>query len=208
MTITYPLAIPSDLISQIIYIQVNKTGVVASAFTGSEEKQVFEGQWWIAQVAFANLTRDDAEDLLGTLAALRGRQGTCILTDVVNASPRGAAKDVPSSPRIDGSDQQGGTVKIKSGPASTVSWLRRGDRIQIGPDTRPRYHVVLEDATTDGSGKATLSIWPLLKAPVVDNDPVAYTNPKGLFELDSNQLEYTITSPTIYQISASFREAF
>ena len=208
MTITFPIVIPIDFVDQATFREVNLTGFNDSIFTGSREKQAYEGGWWTVDVRWAELSAVEGEDLGAILSALRGAEGTCTLIDFLNRAPRGEAATNPGTPSVNGAGQFGYTVDIKGGPSSVTNWLLRGSRIQIGPDTRPRLYKVLTDVSTDIAGEATIDIWPALKSPVLDSDPVVLTNPKLLLEMVENDMSFDIRAPELYRYRMQFRESF
>lgn len=208
MTVTFPVVIPIDYIDQATFRESNLTGFNDSIFTGSREKQIFEGGWWNVDVRWAELSVEEAEDLGAILSSLRGAEGTCTLIDFLNRTPRGEAASSPGTPSVNGAGQIGYAVNIKGGPISVTNWLLRGSRIQIGPDTRPRLHKVLTDVSTDVSGEATIDIWPALKAPVLDSDPISLTNPKLLLEMVDNDMSFDLRPPGLYRYRMQFRESF
>lgn len=209
MTIVYPLTIPGDFISNILWREVHTVGRSVSPFTASIQKQVFRGQYWAASITWAPLNSDEGEELGAILSALFGPEGTCVIPDVMNPTPRGAASDVTlqTALAVDGGDQVGRVLNIKNAPPSITNYLIAGDKIQIGPNTRPRLYKVLQPVNTQVDGTAQISLWPNLK-PNFNNDPVSIVNPLGFFELVDNRLEYSVESPDIFSYAHDFRESF
>jgi hypothetical protein len=69
---------------------------------------------------------------------------------------------------------------------------RSGDYLQLGPRATARLHEVLLDVASDGSGNATLNIWPALRESPVDGSAVVVNDARGRFHLTSNIREITI----------------
>lgn len=206
MTITYPIGLPSNLFGQAVITEVNTVGRNISPFTGRRNKQIFPGQYWIATYSLIKMNREEAEDFGAVISSLGGSQGSCTIVDVMNTTPRGNAKLDPGNPSVSGGDQTGNTLNIKGCPTEVSQFLVRGDRIQVGPNDRPRLYKVLETIDTDIAGTATLTVWPYLREPVIDDDPIFIFNPKGWFELDENNFDYGIESPDLYTMRLAFVE--
>ena len=209
MTITYPVQLPEDLFGQFAFNEVNTVAVNASAFTGRRNKQVYSGgQYWRLRVAFVRMNRDEAEDIGAILSSLKGAEGTCTIVEVMNSVPRGAAALDPGTPTVNGGGQVGSVLEIKDAPVSVTDYLVRGDRIQVGPNTRPRLYKVLENVTTDVAGTASITVWPTLRSTeVIDDDPIFILSPKGWFEMEGNNFEYLEDAPGLYTIRVEFVEA-
>lgn len=203
MAITYPISLPVAFDISGITIRANNTvGESVSPFSAEQQLYVHQGQWWEAEIRLPPMLRDDAEDVLGALLSLRGKEGSFLLP-APNAAPRGVGG---GTPLVDGAGQTGLTLAIKGGPLSTTNWLKVGDWIQLGSGSSTRLHKVLVAASTDGAGKATLDIWPRLRSSPADSAAVTITSCKGLFQLSSNATEYEIGQAMIYGFSLAARE--
>ncbi len=200
MSLVYPIALPLELFSTTQWLTDTATSVSTSQFTFAGQKQVFPGTRWKADVGFPTLNVEDAAPLAGFVAALNGKEGSFLLGNPAKPSPAGAASEVASSPVVDGADQTGNQLLIKNAPASIANWLVLGDLFQIGPSSRARLHIITQSASTTPTGTATLCIWPNLKRPTLDGDPISYTSPHGLFALDTNRPGWDVSAPFRYGI--------
>lgn len=206
MTITYPVALPNDLFGQFAIREANTVAVNTSAFTGSENKQVFEGEYWNLVATFVRLNHAEFGAVNAVLSSLRGRLGTCTIGDVLHSTPRGNARLLPGTPAVSGSGQTGYVLEVKDMPVSVTDYLLPGDRIQIGPSDRPRLHQVLTAVDSSVAGTAAVDVWPILRQPI-DNDPIFVLSPRGWFTMVTNSLEYIEDSPDLYTLRAAFKEA-
>jgi hypothetical protein len=207
LTITYPLSLPRDEFAQVTVFENNGTSLNASPFTGRESVQVFDAEFWEAEVQSNEFSLADARALLGWRSALRGHRGTFLLPHPSQRTSGGTAATVGGSPTVNGNGQTGSTVLIKSAPLSQTGYLVAGDIIQIGPASRAHWHRILEDVDTDGSGNATLSIWPQLRSGVINGDAVRYATPLCLFRLSSQVQEEEARAPLRTRIRFRCREA-
>lgn len=203
MAISYPITLPAAFVAARTVIRQNNTvGESVSPFSAEQQLYVHQGQYWEADIKLPPMARDDAEDVLGALLSLRGKEGSFLLP-APNATPRGAGG---GTPLVDGASQTGLTLAVKGGPLSTTNWLKAGDWIQLGSGSSTRLHKVLVNADTDGAGKTTLDIWPRHRSSPADSAAVTISNCKGLFQLSSNSFEYEIGAAMIYGFALAARE--
>jgi len=66
---------------------------------------------------------------------------------------------------------------------------------------------VLEDVDSNGSGEATLNLWPDLRSSPADGAAVVVSNAKGVFRLSNNEAVWTINNAGFYSISFAAVEA-
>ena len=110
------------------------------------------------------------------------------------------------TPLVNGADQTGATLNIDGATADVTNWLRAGDYIQLGAASSATLHKVLEDVSTDGSGQATLTLWPHIRTAPANNSTVVTSSTVGNFRLSSNSSEWSISEASIYGINFSAME--
>jgi hypothetical protein len=204
MAISYPISLPSAFkMARLTIRQCNTVGESVSPFSAEQQIYVHQGQWWEAEVKLPPMNRADAEDVLGALMSLRGKEGTFLMGDPANIAPRGAGG---GSPVVDGASQTGLTLAVRGGPLSTSNWLKPGDWIQLGSASTSRLHKVLVAAATDGAGKCTLDIWPRLRYSPADGATITLASAKGIWMASANRLEYDIEPAMIYGFAFACRE--
>lgn len=204
MAITYPLALPTtDQPADIMWGPESVVAKTSSPFTGDIEVQRHDGQMWHATLNYPPLERADAERLIVFLLSLDGQYGTFTMSPPDAGTPRGPAG---GTPLVNGADQSGTDLDIDGLPVSSSVYLE-GDYIQLGSGLSARLHKILSDVTSDGSGEATISLWPRIKSSSVpsDNDPIVTSSPVGLFRLAANRNDWTIDAALHYGISFSCR---
>jgi hypothetical protein len=205
MAISYPLSMPTNTRIRSIELRaVNAVIYEMSPFTYSGQAQASAGQMWQADVTLPPMKREDAAVWVAWLVSLRGRFGTFTMGDPLCATPQGA---IGGTPLVNGADQTGETLNIDGCTADVTDWLKAGDYIQLGTGATATLHKVLEDVNTNGSGEATLSLWPHIRTAPADNATVTVTNAVGRFRLASNETAWSINEASIYGISFSAMEA-
>lgn len=163
----------------------DKVGYVPSVFTGQPgQTQSWPGaDLWSSTLTIAPLNSVQADDWTSFLMELRGMANAFQLGDVRKATPRGT---------VAGSPVASGASSAMVTSLATRGWtpgavFKRGNHLQIGY----RLYQNLNDATADGSGNATLSIWPSLREAVSDGTAIVTSNTKGLWRLAKNQRSYS-----------------
>ncbi len=169
----------------------------ASPFTGDEQTASNPGAArWVAVIAWKLLSRAEAADVEAFLAQCNGTAGRFHLSNVARKTPRGSA---PGTPVVDGAANSGGLLATRGWTASQTGILLRGDYIALNDEPK----MVLENANSDGAGKATLTIAPNLRAIPADGTAIVTSSPAGVFRLiDDNQAKFAYRKQTgDYQIT-------
>jgi hypothetical protein len=208
MTITYPLSLPAVKgIATIRVVARNVTAISRSPFALSAQVYRWSGQAWEADITLPAMQRADAESWLSFLLKLKGRYGTFLLGDPNGATPRGSAATTPGTPLVAGGAQVGGSLDIDGLPLSATNYLLAGDYIQLGTGLSTRLYKVLNNVSSNGSGQATLDLWPDLRSSPGDNATVVVSNAKGLFRLSNQDQDFTIDDSSTYNITFGAMEA-
>ena len=206
MTITFPLDMPTDHIAEIEVIETAAVASGTSPFTFSQEVQVHQGQLMSFMVSLTPMEREDAEEWIAFFRKLNGMEGTFLLPPYHASIPRGVATGAPV---VDGADQTGRELVTRGWSNGVSGILKAGDYISLGSGSATRLYSVLNDVDSDGSGDATLDIWPRLRESPADGAAISVTNPKGIFRMTSNTSRHGISNALIYTgMSFTCREAF
>lgn len=208
MAITYPLSLPTGIgIAQIEFRVSNAVAVSRSPFTYSTQVHAYSGQSWQADVTLPSIRRDLAEEWIAWLISLKGQLGTFYLNDPAAVTPLGSARN-SDTVITNGSTAAGSnTIAITSAPLSQTDYLKAGDYLQIGTGTSMQLFKVLADVDTDGSGQATIDVWPDVRATISTGTSVYFESAKGVFRLASNESAFSINEASIYGISFGAIEA-
>ena len=202
MAISYPLSTPTNIgIANIIFSADNATAISQSPFTFAQQVVKHQGERWRASVSLPPMKRVDAENWIAFLLSLRGQYGTFLLGDPNCTAPQGSAKTTAGTPVVMGGSQTGQDLIIDGLPTSVTGYLLAGDYIQLGTSPTPSLYKVLTQVDTNGSGQATLTLWPSVITAPVDNATVTLTNTKGLFRLSNNTSSWEINNISSYGIT-------
>ncbi len=205
MAISFPVSIPAGrVVRGIRWIMLDAVGVNESPFTFSQEVYEHAGKRWGIDVQLKAMQRADAEAWVAFLASLRGRRGTFLMGDPINGTARGAAT---GTPLVKGASQTGGTLLTDGWTAGVTGIVKQGDWIQLGSTSSAHLHKVLADANSDGSGNATLELWPGPRTAPADNATITVTNPVGVWRLTENVRGYDIGLAQMYGLAFSAVEA-
>lgn len=205
MAITYPVSFPASIGFANLNIRARTVvGVSASPFTGQQQIYKHQGQWWEAEVSLPPMKRADAEQVIAFLLKMNGQYGTFLLGDKANTSTRGVGT---GTPLVNGASQTGDELITDGWTISTTGILKAGDWIQLGSGSSTRLYKVLDDVNSDGSGNATINIFPNLRSSPDDDAALTVSNTQGLWRLVSNETEYSIDNMSIYGMTFACAEA-
>jgi len=179
MAIMYPLTFPNRPAPSRFSIEpASFSGMTQSPWTASQQVQLNQGQMWTISADYPPMNENDARDWLATLLAMRGQYGTVLFGNPTMKSPRG---NWGSAPTVDGAGQTGQQLAVGGLPADAI--IRAGDFFQLGDGSAAKLHTVVQDATADGSGLATLDVWPRLRSMPGNGDAITTSSPRGVFRL-------------------------
>lgn len=204
MAYTYPLTFPDIGIRSINIRAKTVVGASISPFTGQQQVYKHQGQWWEMEVSMPPMKRDEAEQVASFLLKMNGKYGTFLLGDKANTAPRGVGT---GSPLVKGGSQTGDQLLTDGWTSSTTGILKAGDWIQVGSGSSTRLHKVLDDVNSDGSGNATLNIFPSIRTSPADNTVITVNSPKGIWRLSSNETDFSIDEASVYGITFACVEA-
>lgn len=200
MAFTFPLSIPSVTSAARIELYANTAvGISTSPFTYSSQRQTYSGQYWELAVTLPNMARANAEEWIAFLLKLNGPQGNFLMGDPLGYTPRGIAT---GTPRVNGANQTGQELITDGWTSSQTGILKAGDYLQIGY----RLYKNLQDVNSDGSGNATLDIWPALRESPADDATIVTASTKGLFRLSSTR--FPVASLSGHQTAPIYSMSF
>lgn len=205
MAITYPLSLPSGGLATIRLVARNAVAVSQSPFSFSSQIYKFPGQTWEADITLPSLLRADAEEWIAFLLKLNGPYGTFLLGDPLGATARGTASTAPGSPVVSTGTAGSQSLTISGATANASTYLLPGDYIQLGSGSSSRLHKVLNTVSTNGSGVATMDIYPAIRSTA--SGAVVVSNAKGLFRLSTPESSWDISRAQVYGIAFGAVEA-
>ena len=205
MAISYPRDLPTNIgFAQVTLRAVNQTAMTMSPFTYKQQIYNHSGQRWEAECQVPPLKRDDAEEWIAWLLSMNGRAGTFLMGDPLGDTARGT---LGGTPVVNGADQVGGSLSIDGCSNNITNWLKAGDYLQLGSGSTATLHKVLQNVNTDGSGQASLDLWPYMRTAPVDGSIVITSNAVGRFRLNSGEQDWTINNISSYGITFAAVEA-
>lgn len=198
MPVSYPISLPSSPTARSITIRKRSVvGVDASPFTLQAQSYTWPGQIWMAEVQLPPMLRASAEAWVAALVSLNGAEGSFLLGDTANTSPRGVGT---GTPLVNGGSQTGYDLVTDGWTAGQTGIMKAGDWLQLGSGSTARLYKVMADANSDGSGNATLTLWPKLRSSPADNAAITVSSPKGRFML-AQDIEWNIDELKVYGLS-------
>lgn len=207
MAITYPHAMPSQLqFSAVDWRKVDVTQDVKSPYDGKSQIVVFGGQWREATLTLRAQSRAEAQKWDAWLAALKGHVGTFLLGDPRRPTPLGSAAVSAGTPVVRGGGQTGSSLLIDGIGNNLTAYLKAGDLFHIGSGADTQLYEALQDVASDGSGIATIEIWPDLRSAPADNAPLTVTAARGLFYRASNVTGWRTEADGIARLSFDVKE--
>jgi len=177
------------------------TQIHESPLTGSVQTQELPGAYWQCVVDYSNAWGDNARRLWAFVAAMRGRAGRVNVPAFGRETPSGVGG---GSPAVNGAGQLGNTLAIDGAPLSTTGWLLAGDMFSVGGS----LHMLTADADTDGSGTATLTFAPALRAAPSDGGAITTVNPTTVMMFLADQQGSSYAPGGMQPFVFTLRESF
>lgn len=207
MAISYPLSLPAH--TRMAQVDLRATNAVAysrSPFTFAGQAHVYPGKMWELDVTLPPMKRTDAEKWIAWLVSLKGQQGTFYMGDQLAQFPMGSARDSDTI-LINGATSSGDTLAIDDAPASQTGYLKAGDYLHVGTGFARQLFKVLADVNTDGTGAATVDVWPNVRTSIANNAAVTVQAPQGVFRLATNEQAWSVNNLAVFGLSFSAMEA-
>ncbi len=204
MAITYPLTWVGIQARKLTLRTRDVIGLETMPLTGEQQIQEHAGKWWEFEAIFPPLNEADGETLVCWRASLNGVKGTFLVGDLSKTrrgTPTGGAV-------VNGASQVGATLNIRNLTPNSTGNLLLGDYIQLGAGLNARLHKVLTASVdADGSGNASIDLWPNItaKQALLDGQAVIVDNPVGLFRQPDNANEWDVALAKQYGLVLAAR---
>jgi hypothetical protein len=202
MSISYPLTLPADPRPRSIsYTPWDVTPRSASPYTQKEQVYEYSGKKFRVSIQYPPMSKTEFKAIRAFVLSLRGAIGYFAMGDPGNTTPLGSA---PGTPLANGAHALGAnTFATKGWTAGQTNILRAGDEFQV----ESFCYTNLKDVNSDGSGNATLDIWPSLHSAVANNAAITTSSPKSLWRLEADSVTWSVSEALTYDISFSATEA-
>lgn len=203
---TYPLTVPSSpYYSKSTWSLQRKTALSVSPFSGVQQIYEYDYALWTATLTLPSMKRVDAANWQAFILKLHGRKGTFLLGDPDARLPRG---NISGGVTLGANASVGDyTITLSTAQTSQVNVFRAGDYIQLGSAGTSKLYMIVDNATSDGSGNVDVNIEPPIKTAGTSGDTVVYNNPKGLFRMVSPETDWDADDVGKYGISFAVMEA-
>ncbi len=200
---TFPLISPVTFgVATLTWSAVSNDSYARSQWSLALIKQIFDGLMWAGTLQlWPQPDADRGRELSAWLTSLRRagtNAGTFMLGDPAATLPLGSAKDTPGTPVVSGAAQTGEALNVSGLPISATGYLLAGDYIQLGTGVSARLKKVLDDVDSDGSGLATMNLWPPIRTAPADSSAVVVSGAEGLFVSPSAVSSWQVRSPAVY----------
>lgn len=146
------------------------------------------GARWTATLEFRGISHADARTLKAFFAQLRGMAGRFYLGDYSHRTPAGSAA---GTPLVNGASQTGSSLITDGWTPSQSNLLLPGDYIGVNGELK----IITAACSSDGSGNATLTFEPPLRAAPLDNAPITVAAPKCTMRLLDDEQDQIIIDP-------------
>jgi len=192
MAVSYPLALPTTPVAKRVrFGLMSNTTVFSSPLTKTEQVLERPGRLWMGQFDLPPMAEAEASAWQAFFLSLRGRRGTFNGYDMAKTAPRGTA---PGTPLVNGASQTGYALLTKGWTINQTGILLAGDYFGVNS----RFHMVVEDANSDGAGLSTLAIEPPLRESPSDSAAITTTAPKVIMRLASDDVGWDVSEGKIY----------
>lgn len=151
--------------------------------TGTTTGYERPGHRWRQQVTLPDLAGDERIDMQVFLLQLRGETNRVLLPDFAHRR-RGVGGGTPA---VNGGSQTGRTLAISGCPVS-ITWLRKGDYVQLANNELLR---LTADAVTNGAGQVTIAFEPRLRISPAHGSAVEINTPRARCKLNTRTASWT-----------------
>lgn len=196
---SFPLTMPTTPAPRAATLrQIHAVGSVRSPWTTETQTARHVGGAWAIDIALPPMEYAQSKLWQSFFAKLEGPYGTFEygLPDWANSGSHGSG--VVGA----GNSARSYSLVCKSFDNSEQV-LDEGEVIQVGAN----LHMVTEDATTDGSGNVTLSVWPPIRTAYAEDTSIDYATPVGTWRLVAATIPMDISTALHYGFSFSALEA-
>ncbi len=224
---TFPIDFPDIPIAKARFGLIFNQGIFPGEFSRKVSIHYHAGgktDRWQGTITTPILDQEKANALRAFVSSLQGRLGTFMLCDPDHKNPQAyspgdflvdttltrADSDLHTADTgpsltlgfVKGSGQGGHSLLTDGWPAN-VNVFNQGDRLQIGN----QYFVLTEEASSDGTGTATLEFEPAIRSGFPDNEPIIFLAPRMVVRLQTPVLFFSSGAKNINPVTLAFEEA-
>lgn len=203
---SYPLTHPTDVgFKQSKFSIARAVAVAESPFTGAQQVHEYDKAQWKATMTLPPMKRETAAKWIAFFMKLHGRKGTFLLGDPDCKTAQGnITGSVTLGADIDVGDYD---ISLSTSANNITDAFKAGDYIQIDTGGSAKLHMIVEDADTDGTGGATVTVEPPIKVARTLGTTVTYAGAQGLFRMDVSELGWDADYLSRFGVTFSCSEA-
>ncbi len=181
---TYPLQLPAHKSFKTLEMMIrHAVGVTEAPYSYASQTQDWGGDRWEGEFTLPRLEPEDGEPWMAFLDELNGPAGSFVAGRPRKNVARGIISATPTALVVDGDDNDGEVLNVRSATLVDVPLLiRAGDLFQLNTGDVARLYKSTRDVNLV-SGEAAVPIRPQLRATPADGDPIVFLNPKGTWRL-------------------------
>lgn len=199
-TLTWP-TLTRSLPSQFEWSLVSNTQTFTSPLSGAIQTVEMPGARWAVSFGLNAMDATDAALWRAFTAKLRGQAGRFYLWNMARPAPRGVATGTPV---VSGAGQTGNTLVTSGWTISTTGILKAGDFFNVNGELK----LLVADATSNGSGVATITFEPPLRSSPADLAVIATSKPTATFKLDESVSRWVTNAPALDSVTISATEVW
>lgn len=167
---------------------VANTQVHESPLTKSVQRLRLTGERWMGEWTLPPVKdRAVVAQWEAFFVSLEGQYGTFWAGPPFRNLPRGS---VGGTPLVNGANQTGSQLVLDGLPVSTTDVFKQGDYVRINGTNQ--LVMVVADVTSDGSGNATLPIYPRLRDSPGDNATITTVDPVVQMMLVTDEVAWDV----------------
>lgn len=205
---TYPIDLPLyPKVKSLRWNQKTVNSFVRNPFSGAQQVYVFGGGWWEVDILFTPCVRDQAQNMIGALQSLNGKQGTFNFGDPVGANALGAWGSGPYvyHPSGAGYGYTGTAINVRGLTPNQSLAIRAGDFFTI--NNVPGLYRANWNVASDANGQAFVEFFPALRGTAYHGYALSYTGCKGIFRLKDDTVLQWDEGPLSMGLAVSAMEA-
>ena len=174
---------------------------VSTSHSFKEQRRRRGGHRWLLEIEFPPMTRSEFAPVYAFAVKQRGQYETFTYYPPTVSSPQGTATGTPV---VNGAQSAGDNTIVTDGWSNSITALKAGDFLKFaGHD---KVYMVVEDATSDGSGNATLTIEPPLRSSVADDEGITVSDVPFTVRFADDIAEFDGGAPNIFSFNMGLIE--
>jgi len=189
----------SPAFSSLIVQSVQPT-FISRSISGRRQARQTHGQYFKMIASFPPMTRAEFAPINAFITKQRGQyESFQVVPPVLNAglgSPAG-------TPLVNGASQTGRSV-VTDGWSASITIFKAGDFVKFA--NHDKVYTVTADASSDGSGNATISIEPALVTSPATDSAITYTSVPFTVALRSGIQEFDTGTSGLFSFEVDFEE--